>query len=121
MKLSECCSQAIDALDATPAPTYEQLLELFGVQADPLLCPDDRAGEGAQSRQGPDVRRSRHGHGALPRAARTGGAGRRSGVRRHHLSREARMMRFAVLVARLFGRRRRRLHRTRALLTFVKR
>jgi hypothetical protein len=31
------------------------------------------------------------------------------------------MMRFAALVALLFGRRRRRLHRTRAPLTFVKR
>ena len=37
MKLSECCSQAIDALDATPAPTYEQLLELLGVQRDMLV------------------------------------------------------------------------------------
>lgn len=31
------------------------------------------------------------------------------------------MMRFAILVALLFGRRRRRLHRTRAPLSFVKR
>jgi hypothetical protein len=36
MKLSEYCREAIDALDASPAPTYEQLFELLGIQRDML-------------------------------------------------------------------------------------